>query len=106
MIRLQNADDTAHSFRVRIWSDGTRRLTETYDVPANSEVTFALHEQATTVVAVRETSAEQGVVVSNREREWFDCNDSWTYLQLGGDGTFSRGFTTTQMACRTATDSA
>jgi hypothetical protein len=84
----------------RIWRDGTRVVARTDTLPAGRDLLFELREAGQYLVAVRARRDERGVVVSNRERTWFDCNESATTVAVTPDG-YARGFITTDLACTT-----
>jgi len=93
---------TADATRIttRVWRDGTRAVARTDTLAAGRDLLVDLREPGQYLVAVRAARDERGVVVSNRERTWFDCNDSATTVAVTPDG-YARGFITTDLACST-----
>ncbi len=93
---------TADATRIttRVWRDGTRVIARTDTLAAGRDLLVDLREPGQYLVAVRAARDERGVVVSNRERTWFDCNDSATTVAVTPDG-YARGFITTDLACST-----
>ena len=93
---------TADATRIttRVWRDGTRIVARTDTLAAGRDLLVDLWEPGQYLVAVRAARDERGVVVSNRERTWFDCNESATTVAVTPDG-YARGFITTDLACST-----
>lgn len=84
----------------RVWRDGTRVVARTDTLAVGRDLLVDLREPGRYLVAVRAARDERGVVVSNRERTWFDCNESATTVAVTPDG-YARGFITTALACST-----
>lgn len=91
-------DDTRVT--TRVWRNGTRVVARTDTLPAGLDLLVDLQEPGRYLVAVRAARDERGVVVSNRDRTWFDCNESATTVAVTPDG-YARGFITTDLACAT-----
>ena len=93
---------TADATRIttRVWRDGTRVVARTDTLAVGRDLLVDLREPGRYLVAVRAARDERGVVVSNRERTWFDCNESATTVAVTPDG-YARGFITTDLACST-----
>lgn len=97
---LRNETDAERRVATRVWLNGTRVVDRTDALPAAGELLVDLREPGRYVVAVRADRDDRGVVVSNREREWFDCNESATTVAIRQTG-YARGFVTTSLACAT-----
>jgi hypothetical protein len=95
-----NDTSTPVSARVttRVWRDTTRVVGRTDTLSPDRSLLVDLREQDRYLVAVRAARDSRGVVVSNRDRTWFDCNESATTVAVTPDG-YERGFITTTMGC-------
>ncbi|MEZ3115520.1 hypothetical protein RYH80_06265 [Halobaculum sp. MBLA0147] len=97
---IRNATDAERRVETRVWLNGESVVDRTDALPAAGELLVDLREPGRYVIAVRADRDDRGVVVSNREREWFDCNESATTVAVRQTG-YARGFITTSLACAT-----
>lgn len=93
-------DGAATRITTRVWRDGTRVLARTDPLATGEFLRVTLREPGGYLVAVRAAPDRRGVVVSNRDRTWFDCNASTTTVEARPEG-YARGYITTSLACVT-----
>lgn len=98
-IFLWNGSGESRSISVEIRRNERERLDGTYDLQPEEAVAFRLFAAGTYGVFVRDERANTRAAFAGYPDEWFDCNDSWTYLQIGDGGTFGMGTKKTTMGC-------
>lgn len=97
---VRNETDAERRVVTRVWRNGSQVVDRTDALPTDRELLVDLQEPGRYVVAVRALRDDRGVVVSNRDRQWFDCNESATTVSVRQTG-YARGFITTDLACST-----